>query len=311
MPYSDESRNRRRVVRAILSGLMVACLLLLLVLAPPRILAWSGLSFGSLTVPALTVAAVDEPVARAMATMRTPPMVAPLTFPAYADWKDLEATCTDCDSSLSYGIGGYLDAVDNEALGRLERASGVGPGTAGSQGSGSRGTASGVGGTGGGPLAAGSASPEQASAQPAGGTGDGDTSEGDTSESSGDLETADATTAGSETAGSESSAPGASGAPRAANTTPDLILSRITPSDEPAGDLPQDVVRALLDSPVGSETVHSGGEPELISEALSLEDAPAASTTDGGLDQVVPEPVSLLLVGLGLSASVWRRRATR
>ena len=76
MPYTHEVKNRRRAVHAILSGVLLASLLLLLVLAPPRILAWSGMSFGSLTVPVAPVAAVDGPVATvAVATIRTPPSI--------------------------------------------------------------------------------------------------------------------------------------------------------------------------------------------------------------------------------------------
>ena len=91
--------------------------------------------------------------------------------------------------------------------------------------------------------------------------------------------------------------------------TPDLILSRamrwrrgpwLRASPSSAGALPQDVVQALVESPVGSETVHSAGEPEIMSAALDLDEAPAASGGDAGAQQEsVPEPMSLLLVGAG------------
>ena len=50
----------------------------------------------------------------------------PLTFPAYAEWSDLEEeACAGCDWSISYGVGGELDAVDDALLSRLEHSSGL------------------------------------------------------------------------------------------------------------------------------------------------------------------------------------------
>ena len=50
--YATSSRIADVSKRAILSGVLLASLFLLLVLAPARMLGWSGLGFGSLSVPA-------------------------------------------------------------------------------------------------------------------------------------------------------------------------------------------------------------------------------------------------------------------
>ena len=334
MPNTHEVEKRRRMKRrAILSSLVLAGLILLLVFAPTRMLGWSGFGFGTLTVPEATIVSIEEPVAAAVKPLSAPAVIEPLTFPAYAEWSDLETACTDCDWSFSYGIGGDLDAVDNEMLSRLEHSAGVAAGAgAVSRASGPGGSSFGGGGFGGGAGAPGAAGAQETSTEPAiedatepasddaapratkASVGSSDS--GGSSESNGNGGSANG---GSSAGDGESSSGGSSapetvtaGAPPTEDTTPDLILSRITPSDEPAGSLPQDVVQALVDAPVGSETVHSGGEPEVISDALSLEDGPAASSDGGGGQQdVVPEPVSLLLVGLGLSAGVWRHRTAR
>ena len=320
MPDTHEVQKRRRMKRAILSGVVLAGLVLLLVFAPTRMLGWSGFGFGSLTVPEATVVSIEEPVATAVKPLSAPAVIEPLTFPAYAEWSDLETACTDCDWSFSYGIGGDLDAVDNEMLSRLEHSSGVAPGAgAVSRASGPSGSSFGGGGFGGAAGAPGAAAAQETSTEPA--TEDAtelasdDAAPKATKASAGSSDNGGGSSGDGESSSGGSSAPETvtAGAPPTEDSTPDLILSRITPSDEPAGSLPQDVVQALVESPVGSETVHSGGEPEVISDALSLEDAPAASANDAGAQQdaAVPEPVSLLLVGLGLSAGVWRHRAAR
>jgi hypothetical protein len=315
MPYVYELRNRQRVKRALVSGVLLIFLFLLLVLAPARILGWTGLGFGSLTAPEATVAAVDEPVAMAVAKILTPPLLEPMTFPAYAEWSDIDAACGDCDGSFSYGIGGDLDPVDNEALSRLEHSSGVGPGNgAGSvyRTAGSSGGAASAGGLGGGGGAGSAAAGGAASSGEA--TDDTSAPASEDAESTAVAAAAAAASGpaaegeGSPSGGDSSS--GGSSAPEA--VAADLILSRITPDDQggpsSAGTLPQDVVQALVESPVGSETVHSSGEPEVISALLNLEESAAAGGDAGAQQQTVPEPMSLLLVGLGLSAGVFRLR---
>jgi len=126
---------------------------------------------------------------------------------------------------------------------------------------------------------------------------------------------ASARVGGSSSDAGESSSDGAKGSP-GGSSTPDLILSRAMPGNNEgvsgaassAGALPPDVVQALVGSPVGSETVHSAGEPEVISAALDLEETPAAGGDVVAQQETVPEPMSLLLVGLGLSAGIVRQR---
>ena len=306
----------RRVKHAVVSGVVLTSLFLLLLLAPTRMLGWAGLGFGSLDVPAApAVAAVDEPVAVAVATI-PPPLIEPMTFPAYAEWSDLEAACSDCDWSVSYGIGGNLDAVDNETLSRLEKASGFAPGAGASSGNRTASApswSSSGGGMGGGGGAAGSATEEASTALAA---------EESTSESATDdsrTTAASVATAASpesareagdgESSSDGSSAPDVTDTAAAASSTPDLILGLAAPSSSSVGALPQDVVQALVESPVGSETVHSAGEPEIMSAALNLDETPAAFGGDAGAQQeLVPEPMLLVLMGLGLSVGVARRR---
>jgi hypothetical protein len=89
-----------------------------------------------------------------------------------------------------------------------------------------------------------------------------------------------------------------------------LILSSIAPTGNNQGGaaVPQDVVLALVDSPVGAETVHSAGQPEVISALLNLEAPEASGGGAGDQRELLPEPTSLLLVGLGLSAVMSRLR---
>ena len=308
MPYLYQLKNRQRAKQAILAAVLLAFVLALLVFTPARILGWAGLGFGSLTVPPATVAAVDEPVAVALTKVRTPPLIEPYTFPAYTEWSDIEIACSDCDS-LGYGIDGDLDEVDAAEMSRLEQTSGVQSGAGANGFYRPAGTAGGAafGGGGGGGGAAGAADETDAAASSeaeAEAVADADVAAGPAEERS--------ASSGASTGGAPG--PSSGGASEANETsagsdTPDLILSRIGPGDEAQGGLPADVVQALVESPVGSETVHSAGEPEVISAALDLGETAAAAGDEAGAQQeTVPEPVSLLLVGLGLSATVLRQR---
>jgi hypothetical protein len=361
MPYFYQLQNRQRAKRAVVAGGLLVGLFLLIGIAPARTLGWAGLGFGSLQVPQATVATAVEPVAVQVAKVRAPASLEPLTFPAYAEWSDIETTG---DWSVSYTEGGAVDAVDQAAMSRLEQTSGVLPGAGNSSiyraGSTAGGGSGGGGMGGGGGAGAGSASASGEEAQEAqaaqaveetssddgqtasgeaattqasrgnengGAGGGGGSSGGDSSSSSSsdpvssDSGSSDSgsSDSGSSDSGSSDSGSSDSGSSerevaRDVSKPPDLILSPIAPDAGPsaAASLPREVVQALVESPVGTETVHSAGAPETISAALDLVD-PVAPGTDGDAEQdTVPEPLSLILVGLGLSAGLLRhRRAVR
>ena len=323
MPYRHMLRSRQRSRRAILAAVVLAFGLTLFVTNPARILGWTGLGFGSLTVPETTAAAVDEEVATAGANVRTPPLIEQYTFPAYAEWRDLEVACNDCYSAD--GIGAELDEIDATAMSQLELAAHVAPGvgaaSAYSRGRSAGGTGlsagAGVGDAGGvgGPAAGGAGGAAGSEA------GESVVTEVATEASADSASESRAAALGAgeaKDAGNSLEGDSAGQSAQAADTSevPNLLLARIPAGNEPGGglggaDLPPDVVQALIESPVGSETTHSGGEPEALRDALDLEETAAATEGGGAQQDAVPEPVSLVLIGLGLSAVIRQRRAAR
>ncbi len=366
MPYHYELQNRQHFRHAVLTGVALAFLLLLLALAPAKILAWSGVAFGSLTVPEQAPAEEQLSVGRpAVVQIQTPPAIEPFTFPAYAEWSDIEISdieisCADCDLTLSYGVGGALDAVDNESLDGLERSSQLGASTLGASHyrSGSSSAPTGLGG--GGAAEAGSPESSDEASDSAGeavaqtdgadgaeesasveavhtaetrsasaaGAGGGSSASGSSDNGSSDSGSSDSGSSDSGSTASDVLAAGngsAGGSASDAETTlleeTNLVLSPISPvADEGSGGAspaintaPQEVVHALAAAPVGAETVHTLGEPDAIEALLDLEVAAVSSDSGAGeQQQTVPEPASLMLMGLALTAVLYQlRRAVR
>ena len=288
-------------------------------------------------------AVVEFAVVRsAVAKVRVPAAIEHLTFPGYAEWSDLETSCADCDWAASYGWGGPLDDVDNQSLDSLERSSQLtahassGP----HYGSGRSSAPAGFGG--GGAAGAGPATgasdavvetptqaneTDEAEAVEATQTGEtsasNDAASGGSSSGSGGGSLSGSGSSASEVGSAGDSSPGSSSSD-AAETN--LVLSPISPNaDEDSGSVspavataPQHVVQALAEAPVGAETVHTLGEPDAIDALLDLEEPTASESGAEVVSEllpavseeavVVPEPASLMLMGLALSALLYRLR---
>ena len=246
MPYAYELQNRQRVRARAPLGRAPGIPVPAAGVGAGADIGLGGIGLRHLTAPEATVAAVDEPVAMAVAKIRTPPLLEPMTFPAYAEWSDIDAACGDCDGSFSYGIGGDLDPVDNEALSRLEHSSGVGTGSwRRVHGIARRArleaprAAGGLGGGGGASSAAAgeAASSERRQTRQRSASEDAESTAGAATAAA--VASGPATEGGGSPSGGDSSSGGSSarasrGRCGSASQPPDLILSRITPD---SGDL--------------------------------------------------------------------------
>jgi hypothetical protein len=83
------------------------------------------------------------------------------------------------------------------------------------------------------------------------------------------------------------------------------------PSSDSAGsgDVPNEVLKAVAESPAGGETIYGQGDATKLADAAGLDPAPAGLARDG-VERVdlVPEPASVTLVGIALAGALFRRR---
>jgi hypothetical protein len=330
-------------------GLLVLGLLVLLILGPTRIQGWAGRAWNQVTVSETQPAA--EPALESTNASTSGKGGNHLVPPAVPEFvaQTARGSCADCEPWLSAFDYDTSD-LSNEQLDPVEDESGSAGNDAGSLfgqssaggangGNGARGPRSagggagaGGGGVGGGGSSAsdsggsetdevqGSSSDDQESASSSNNTADNSNSgKSNDGISSGTSPNGGGQANGGPNAGGS----GPSGASSGPSQAPqNLVLGPITGGGSPLGgntppvhdaELPGVVADALLTSPVGSETIYSEGDASKVSDQMKLSSAPTtAGDNQGGEADIVPEPASLLLFGIGLTAAArLRQRSMR
>lgn len=346
MPYEYQVRIQRRVRRAILAAAAIAGLFMLLA-APERMLGWSGLGVGPPPVLELAFTEVlpEKPVA-ALRTPPSLGHLAFPAYAEWTE--ATEASCVECDWNFGYGIESPVDAVDTGALVQLERSSSPTQQAADTPflASGLRGLAGGLGAVGGSGVTGGGSS-LGAAARGEDGTSsqaETETPAEEAEEEVSDATAAETSEAVPEAGGAPSGTWGGSSAgavaasdPESAPVSPPSLVSSLGSQAQGPSAGRQDEAWTLVEAGVidplataGANPFDSGPdqrnvpppaiaeppttpEPTVQEPPTTPDSATESETLTGpetpvGEPLAVPEPTQLILMGIALSAVVYRMR---
>jgi hypothetical protein len=347
MPYLYQLQNQRRLRRAILAAAAIGGLLLVLAV-PERMLGWSGLGIGTPAVsdaPVFMEVIADKPVA-ALRTPPSLGHLAFPAYAEWTE--STETLCLECDWNWGYGVDSLVDAVDDEALVELEssstpaeHAADASPATS-NRGFGGGAGAGGVGGSGmsgGGSSSGAAANGEDGRSNQAATAAPAEEAAAPSADEASDAGTTKTAEAVAETGGEPARSWGGSSAPAAeasAGSDPAPLPSLFDnvgsqAPDTTAGPLDEAPIQEALEPLLhaGANLPYSGPNPrnvpptpsEPVPEPPVTPEPPMAPDDPGGPQAptepetpvapsppAVPEPASLILMGLALTAVVYRMR---